>query len=158
MTVPPTWSREKCFRHRGWTIVPETNCWEWGGWIDHNGYGRFPYKKKSLFAHRVSYEVFVGTIPDGLLIRHKCDNPPCMNPDHLETGTQADNIRDMIERGRKPILSGENGPMAKLSREEANAIRDEYAHGVLTQKLLAEAFGLDQSTVSDIITGRSYAK
>jgi len=80
-----------------------TGCWEW------TSYGRSNYgfitivlngKPKSLQAHRISYELFVGPIPEGLLVRHTCDNPPCVNPEHLLTGTTTDNAQDCISRGR----------------------------------------------------------
>lgn len=89
-------------RRRGWTVT-DPGCWEWNGTIANNGYGVFTAKHlgiRSGLVHRYSYEYFKEPIPEGLLIRHKCDNPKCMNPDHLETGTYADNTRDMLERDR----------------------------------------------------------
>lgn len=81
-------------------VTTESGCWEWTGWRAH-GYGYFFHEGKDQRAHRVSYELFVGSIPDGLVVMHSCDNRPCVNPDHLSVGTQADNVRDMVAKGRQ---------------------------------------------------------
>lgn len=88
---------------RFWSYVNKSNeCWAWTGSTDEHGYGRISLYVGSspLKAHRLSYEMRNGPIPEGMVIRHKCDNPNCVNPDHLEIGTQKDNARDMVERGR----------------------------------------------------------
>lgn len=93
---------------RFWRFVEKSEgCWVWSGAKDKHGYGNIssgrglsPYK-----AYRLAYEMFNGPIKDGLVIRHKCDNPSCVNPEHLEIGTQKDNVRDMMERGRfNPVV------------------------------------------------------
>lgn len=76
------------------------SCWLWKGNRDEKGYGRFSFQDKDMRAHRMAYTLAYGPIPEGLLIRHTCDNPPCVNPNHLLVGTDADNVRDMMERGR----------------------------------------------------------
>lgn len=89
-------------REVGWTVT-ESGCWEWDGKRNDNNYGLFSAKRfgyENARAHRAMYECFVEPIPDDLQLRHKCDNPPCVNPDHLIPGTAADNSRDMVERGR----------------------------------------------------------
>jgi len=75
-------------------------CWPWTGSKTLKGYGQLRWKYNSLVASRVSYELYVGPIPEGLMVRHRCDNPSCVNPDHLELGTAADNSADMVQRGR----------------------------------------------------------
>ncbi len=77
-------------------------CWEWTAFRLPSGHGQFARIDgvKVELAHRASYAMFVGPIPDGAVVRHKCDNPPCVNPAHLEIGTQADNVADMVNRWR----------------------------------------------------------
>ncbi len=81
------------------------SCWIWIGANDRKrGYGSFHIKGKSIGAHRVAYEFFIGAIPKGMVVMHKCDNPRCVNPEHLQIGTQKQNIHDMISKGRKADL------------------------------------------------------
>lgn len=77
-----------------------SGCWLWSGGIIPDGYGTVYVDKKTKYAHRVAYETAKGPIPTGLYVLHKCDTPACVNPDHLRVGTQSDNMRDSIERGR----------------------------------------------------------
>lgn len=88
---------------RFWEYVNKTEtCWLWTGFRDSDGYGKFQIgtnqKKKSVRAHRFSYELVHG--PTELLVLHNCDNPPCVNPDHLYAGTHSDNMKDMYAKGR----------------------------------------------------------
>lgn len=95
-------SLDELLREVGWTVTG-SGCWEWDGSRNDAGYGLFTAAHLGLheiLAHRVAYEHFTGPIPDGMLVRHACDNPPCMNPDHLSVGTKQDNAQDMIDRGR----------------------------------------------------------
>ena len=78
----------------------EGDCLIWTGSTIHNGYGRVKFEQRSLPAHRAAWELANGPIPGELVVRHKCDNPPCVKLDHLELGTQQDNVNDMIARGR----------------------------------------------------------
>jgi hypothetical protein len=109
-------------------IVPESGCWIWMGSVDKYGYGRMSSKfgQSPLKTYRVSYELFVGEIPNGFLVRHKCDIPSCVNPYHLEIGTQKDNARDTSKRGRlnpvsllnlRPGESGVYGAGTKSNKE-----------------------------------------
>ncbi len=80
------------------------DCWFWVGRKSTKGYGKLSEGNVELRAHRVSYELFVGSVPDGLLVLHSCDNPECCNPNHLSVGTNKENILDKVSKGRfKPI-------------------------------------------------------
>ena len=83
-------------------INEQTDCWEWTAATNNIGYGMFRVRQGLMrTAHRVSYELFKGPIPFGMVVCHKCDNPKCVNPDHLWAGTMLDNIRDMDNKGRR---------------------------------------------------------
>ena len=125
-------------------------CWEWGGSLTDTGYGKFAGK----FAHRLAYETWVGPIPDGYVVRHKCDNPPCINPDHLETGTHADNSRDRDERGR--AARGLSAGNAKFSAADIIKIRTLHLEG-LGMRSIARMFGVHHSTISAVVHRVSYA-
>lgn len=99
MRKPP-----KTLRDIFWTKVAKSdNCWEWQGRIKHDGYGTVTVLGTAFFAHRLAYELFVGPIPPNLLICHHCDNRRCVRPDHLFVGTQQDNSRDMVKKGRHHV-------------------------------------------------------
>ena len=139
-------------------MMPTTpdGCMEWTGAKSDDGYGFFYKNGKMVRAHRVSYEHFVGPIPDGHVVRHKCDTPSCVRPDHLETGTKKDNARDCITRGRnKPTLDaglkGAKCPWAKLTEAQVHEIRSLYADGNISQRKLAQKYGVCQQTVSLLI-------
>ena len=76
-------------------------CWLWQGGIEKNGYGRIKIKGRKVGVHRLSYELHQGPIVDGLFVLHRCDTPPCVNPEHLYLGTQKQNIRDCVSRERQ---------------------------------------------------------
>lgn len=130
------------------------DCTEWTGYRDKDGYGQIQVDGRPERAHRVAYELRHGAIPEGQLLRHTCDNPPCINPDHLVPGDEAENSQDMIERGRS--LAGERNPAAKLSPQDVARIRDLAGSGV-QQREIAESFSLGQSHVSRIVRGESWA-
>lgn len=85
-----------------WTHVDKSGaCWLWTGTRNLQGYGTTTHRSLPIGAHRLAYELTHGfTIPAGMIVMHTCDNPPCVNPDHLRLGTQRDNVRDMTARGR----------------------------------------------------------
>ena len=86
---------------RKFEIDHETECWNWIAGIDGEGYGSFWLYGKNRSAHRVAYQISVGQIPEDMYICHSCDNPLCVNPDHLWLGTQAENLQDMRDKGRQ---------------------------------------------------------
>lgn len=92
----------RTLEERFWEKVDKTgDCWEWTGFKNRQGYGQFQVSTKNgQPAHRVSFELANGKIPDGMHVCHKCDNPPCVRPDHLFLGTPSDNMKDMVKKGR----------------------------------------------------------
>ncbi|MEM7630580.1 MAG: HNH endonuclease signature motif containing protein [Pseudomonadota bacterium] len=100
----------------------------------------------------MSYELYVGKIPDGMIVRHKCDNPPCINPDHLEIGTHADNTRDMIERGRKHQQTSFCNRKSKLTESDVQDIRTSS----MTLPQICAKYGIAKSTASYVRSGRTY--
>ena len=106
---------------------------------------------KTVSAHRVSYEAYNGEIPKGLVVRHKCDNPSCINPDHLELGTQQQNVADRENRGRRDV-KGEQVGTAKLSEMQVMAIKN----SPLSSAELAERYGVHKTNVWAIKSGKSW--
>ena len=99
-------------------------CWEWlGSKTRRDGYGQLWVDNHMVKAHRFSYAQFVGEITDGLCVCHKCDNPGCVNPEHLFLGTNADNVRDKVSKNRQSRLPGSLDGMAKLSGEDVHNMR-----------------------------------
>ena len=164
-------SRKECGATLGWRrrrripiierfldkILIGDDCWQWTGVLSH-GYAiindnRPPYR--NLRAARVSYELFVGPIPPGLLLCHHCDNPLCVRPAHLFPGTQLDNMKDASKKGRLKINQGEKNWAAKLTAEKVLEIRKRRASGE-SEMNLAIAFGVNDSTISNIVTGRKW--
>ena len=141
----------------------QEKCWEWEAVKRKNGYGQISHGRRSLLAHRVSYEIFVGDIPEGLHVRHKCDNPVCVNPHHLEVGTAADNARDRDERGRQVSLKGSEHGNAKLCEPEVFLIKKFLVrHPPVRGKhggpcgFLARWFGVSGGLISRIYNERKW--
>jgi hypothetical protein len=132
---------------------PTHGCWLWRGRSGSHGYGVISRGNRHIRASRVSYELFNGPIPDGLVIRHTCDNPPCVHPRHLITGTGADNTRDMVERDRHH--RGTRQPNTHLSDEDVRTMRELYSAGE-TQRQIAERFDVSRSTVGLIVTRKTW--
>lgn len=99
--------------------VTDTGCWEWVGGRTVDGYGVAKRRGRQAGAHRWSYEAFVGPIPAGMYVCHSCDNPPCVNPDHLWLGTPTDNVQDALRKGRRITLRAERRPTTPLPRVTA---------------------------------------
>ena len=161
-------------------------CWIWtGAKLTHTKhrvkYGKLIVSGKYVLAHRYSWKLAHGYLADDVKVRHNCDNPPCVNPHHLLLGTQADNIRDAVARGRmaggerhgsvthpervargarhgwalhpERCLRGEDHGQAKLTWDDVRNIRTEYGGGAL-QRDLAQKFGVSQGLVSLIVINK----
>ena len=141
---------------RFWSQVvkQESGCWEWIGAKDKDGYGQFTANDRNNRAHRYSYQLHKGEIPTGVRVLHTCDNPPCINPEHLVLGSDLDNVMDAIEKGRLKV-KGEDNPAAKLTEEQVVEIRKLAGTG-LTQRAIGKRFGVCQYTVRMIVIGRNW--
>jgi HNH endonuclease len=147
---------------RFWEKVgKQPGCWIWTGKRNRQGYGRaysggeFGYE---IAAHRLAWELTNGPIPPGLCVLHRCDNPSCVNPDHLWLGSQADNVRDMIDKGRRgdSSLIGVRNGRAKLTPEAAGQIRSLHARGLATYTDLARVYGVGKSTICRVVLERAW--
>lgn len=158
----------------GPTVRPELGpCWMWDGGRNRAGYGQFSNTLiSSQMAHRYSWTLTYGPIPDALFVLHHCDNPPCVNPGHLFLGTKSDNARDMLSKGRQILQvhperaargadnghythpertpKGERHPLAKITEAQVHQIRELRKQG-LFQREVAAALGIKRSMVSDVL-------
>lgn len=160
-------------------VEKSDQCWRWLACTDQYGYGITSIRGKSQKAHRVSYRIFKGDIPPGLLVMHSCDNPSCVNPDHLSVGTYKDNTADAVKKGRMasgdkngsrihrdrmprgdasfarrhPELMprGESNGRSRLSENSVIEIRKLYATGMYSNRLLASKYNVVHQLISRII-------
>jgi hypothetical protein len=127
------------------------SCWPWTAARTAAGYGTTATGGPTRRSHRVAWEVANDRpIPAGLFICHSCDNPPCCNPGHLFAASTDENMRDMAEKGRSGVSRGESHPMAKLSDDQVAALRQARTEG-MTQRQLADQFGVSTGTVSNLV-------
>lgn len=125
------------------------DCWLWRGATNGRGYGLFTLKgRQRVLAHRLAWLVSRGDIPKGQVLRHKCDHGLCVNPEHLELGTQKQNIHDSTTRGRKKAWG-----LQKLDGRQVQAIRAQVASGRLQRDVAAD-FGISRNHVSSIVNRR----
>lgn len=149
-------------RIRSRVSVTDGGCWEWAGGRFNTGYGALSVNGRSRYAHRASYAEFVGPIPHGRFVCHRCDNPACVNPDHLFLGTPADNMADKAAKGRS--RRGEKNNTTKLTERQVILIK-----GFLRRhppikgqrggpcNFLSRWFGTTQAAISHIGCGRNWS-
>lgn len=158
--------------------VSETGCWVWLGKKDSHGYGQTKVDGKYKMVHRLMFEAKIETIPEGLCILHRCDNPPCCNPAHLFVGTYADNMADCKSKGRiacgkrngrhthpertargerngrytqpEQTARGERHGRAKMTKAQVESIRTEFAEGAIIASL-AKKYGVNWMTIKCIV-------
>lgn len=142
----------KTFHERLWSKIqignPE-NCWEWSGARQERGHGviKITGEKKNMLVHRAVFEEIHGPIPDGVLICHTCDNPPCCNPNHLFSGTQVDNMSDCSEKERIFKM--------KLTYDEVKKMKQMRMAG-MNWSAIGRAFNVHRSTAKCAVTGKTW--
>jgi len=141
-------------------LIPFSTCHWWTGYQKGKGYGAIKVAGKNRSAHRVAYELYIGPIPKheshhGMCVCHKCDNPLCVNPNHLFLGTNQDNMNDMKSK-RRPNnrVKGESHHLAKLNRRDVLEIRE--MAGSLKQKDIAKIYGVAPSQISSVICRKTW--
>jgi hypothetical protein len=144
---------ERSLSERFWTKVRKTdNCWIWTGAKKQRGYGVIGIGSRNpwyiALAHRVAYELLVGPIPQGKNVLHHCDNPTCVNPEHLFLGDQFDNAHDSMTKGRRVV---------KFTLKQVREIREKYQDGK-TMQVIASEYGTSQGYVSEIVNRLSWRK
>lgn len=132
---------------------PMSGCWFWLGAVSKRGYGDYHFKGKTHRAHRVSWRIFKGEIPDKQCVLHKCDERLCVNPDHLFLGSVKDNQQDAANKGRLP--RGKKHHWVKLTEQQVRTVLENPNH--LTQCQLASDFNVCEATISHIINRKRWA-
>jgi hypothetical protein len=123
------------------TPEPNTGCWLWDGFLSPRGYGKVLHNKKRWRAHRLAYALYIGEIPEGFFVCHKCDNPTCVNPQHLFLGTAQDNMDDMVTKERS--MRGTAHHKSKITESDVLKIRADKR----SQQAIADEYGLSQTGV-----------
>lgn len=156
---------KKSVAERFWEKVKvgdNSKCWEWQATRTKHGYGHFRVQGKLKLAHRIAYELVHGKFPDTFDVLHNCDNRACVNPGHLWLGTDSDNMRDMVAKGRNVthikefIKRGEENGKAKLTDDKVREIRRMYIPQVVGYKRIAKIFGITPNMVSYIVRGKNW--
>lgn len=148
----------KTIEERFWgkvNIKSDNECWEWTAGGLPQGYGRILIQRRGILTHRLAYELTHGPIPKGMCILHKCDNPPCCNPNHLFLGTYLDNNRDKSAKKRINPPYGTKEPNHKLTEKDVVKIRQLYKNGTY-QKNIATQFNVSQHLISLIVRKKAW--
>ena len=138
--------------------VRQGECLVWTGQKDRRGYGFLRLDGRLKRAHRLAYELHIGPIPKGAVLRHSCDNPACIEVAHLQPGTQLQNVADMFSRGRANKATGAKHPKAKLTEEQVAEIRRRYVPRSYGRgpASLAKEFGVSKQAIQAILKGKTW--
>jgi hypothetical protein len=142
---------------RFWSKVQKRDggCWEWQAFRNADGYGRFGIAGGARPAHRIAYANEVGAIPKGMQVLHACDNPACVNPEHLWLGTHNENMADRTRKGRQAHPRGSLGGNARLTEGDIPVVRSLRAGG-RTIASIASSYGVTEGAISHILLGRTW--
>lgn len=135
-----------------WIAEPNSGCWIWTAAGNENGYGHIGFRRRVEKAHRAAWLLFHGPIPDGMDVLHRCDTPPCVNPDHLFLGSNVDNVRDKVSKGRQAGAPGGRNGRAKLTDELVATLRARVRAGE-TASSVGRSLGVSVSTACRIVRG-----
>ncbi len=143
--------------HTKYVMEPLSGCWLWTGALDNLGYGRINVNglSNSMLAHRFSAMIH-GLDMTKPVIRHLCNNPSCVNPEHLDPGTQKENMKDMLFAGRNKEQKGTNNPRARLAEQDVINIRIAYETGCYTCLQLAKKYNISTSAIFSIISRKRW--
>ena len=135
---------------------PVSGCWNWNAGRNKSGYGAFWVSEVigNKRAHRVAYKIYKGSIPEDLWVLHRCDNPGCVNPDHLFLGTPKTNHQDMVKKNRRSI-QGETHPLSKMTAAAVVEARTRYHNGESCSSL-AKVFGVNKKSMRQILYGKHW--
>lgn len=155
------YQRFKSLEERFWEKVDkklDDECWNWLAFLNEDGYGKFRIRKNEAMigAHRASWIIHFGEIPEGLQVLHHCDNPACVNPKHLFLGTHLDNMEDRTRKGRNIGFKGDENPNSKLSKDDVRLLRESYVPGYYNCIELADRFGISVASVYRIVGNRGW--
>ena len=146
--------RDKLLSYSAYEDGPlETQCLIWLRSTLYKGYGQIGFNKKRLLTHRASYEAFSGVIPENTCVLHRCDNPRCINPEHLFLGSKGDNIKDMISKGRRSFIGSANAA-AVLNEDLVKELRSLSPNMSIAS--VARKYGLNYNTVYNAIKGNRW--
>lgn len=163
--IPEDIDRNK-LEKRFWSKVNKQEvdgCWEWTACLKPQGYGNFGIGRNHMYAHRLSWEMSNGPIPEGMLICHKCDNRKCVRQDHLFLGTVKDNSQDALKKGRlskPPVKWGVKNQFHVFTEDQVREIRRRYrreSRNVSNASALAQEFGVTKDAVKRVLARKTWA-
>lgn len=136
-------------------VNKSTGCWEWNGFLNSGGYGRYKWNQRNWLAHRLMWMITYGELDPLLDVCHTCDNRKCVNPEHLFLGTHTDNMQDMLDKGRSNYPKGERSGKSKLTEKAVELIRKASKEGI-TQTELGNLFGVAHTTIGRVLRSETW--